>query len=155
MAAVVEPTDKAKRKCSSCKQLRYDCKLHAKAQSEKASDLYRCSPCNRLFANMKEALEDEPELRSDYKKLSRSKKSEFVASNHELMGKDLKMKVLDLIVEEWTNHNSSSFAAGGQWTIGEALDQKYSYDPEVAKNIKDNSRSFFCHVKKRMMYHDV
>ena len=76
------------------------------------------------MTNMRDALEDEPELRSDYTKLSRSRKSEFVASNHELMGKDLKMKVLDLIVEEWTNHNSSSFAAGGQWTDGEAIDPK-------------------------------
>ena len=60
------------------------------------------------------------------KKHSNNKKSEFVASNHELMGNDLKMKVLDLIVEEWTNHNSSSFAAGGQWADGKAIDQKYS-----------------------------
>ena len=104
---------------------------------------------------MSKCLDGDGIMKKDWKDVSPATKADFLTKNHKLMGEALKTALLDVIVAEYVQAHGETFSCGGGWSDEKTLEDKYKHDPQIAKNIVANSRSFFCSVKGRVLYHDI
>lgn len=125
-----------------------------RAGVKSSNEIRRCRACHSMRSAIERLKRNHGSLVKDFTSADGDRISSFYRENPHLRGEDLR-KRLEEIVQDWKiSITRYEFNQEADFVEESDLRAKYADKPEIAENILKNSRSFFCPIKKVILYAD-
>ena len=125
-----------------------------RAGLKSSNEIRRCRACHSMRSAIERLKRNHGNLVKDFTSADGDRISSFYRENPHLRGEDLR-KRLEEIVQDWKiSITRYEFNQEADFVEESDIRAKYADKPEIAENILKNSRSFFCPIKKVILYAD-
>ena len=99
-----------------------------------------CAVCNsfkvRLWRQLATFNDQDPQIARDFHSLSTAEKTVFWTDHHEMHGRDLALKILQMTSESRKTRCSHKFSSSGKGMDEDDIKKKYEgKDPDIVKNL--------------------
>ena len=91
----------------------------------------------------------------DWTTLAEADKRQFYIEAQDLSGNALHLKMQEAISQRVTKKSSVKFVGTGEWLDEQDLEEKYAKKPDQLANIKHNTRTMVCPIRRVKLFEDV
>ena len=94
-------------------------------------------------------------LAEDWTQVPEEEKRKFYEENVDLAGESLVVKMQEVIAHSTIKRSAVRFIGTGEWLDEVDLDEKYKHKPEQLTNIKENTRTMVCPIRRVKLFEDM
>lgn len=142
--------------CCTCKQsTTEETSVVVVRATEKKNPVVRCKKCHNLRSRIERLRNHHGQLVQDWRDLSTEEKDSFITQNAELTGGHLLSKLSEVVTLRRVMRSKVGHSGIGDYLSEHDLQEKYSDQSQIAKNIVKNGRKMWDAVKEIYLYEDV
>ena len=157
VSAPQEIADEEMLVCCSCHRhtLPKSAIVVVRAKTKTSKDVCRCRKCHNLRARCDRVVVSRGALVEDWSSVTEEEKRQFYVDAEDKCGNELLLKMQETITHSTMKRSTVKFTGTGDFMDEIDLDIKYANKPDQLANIKKNTRTMLCPVRRVKLFEDM